>query len=82
MVGGMGNRTHRPLGCKQDMRPAGIPMIPSVGSRGEGEVYLRGEPILLQEWPEGDFEREEGMSEVYHHLLKLATSPVRLGTMN
>ena len=57
-------------------------MIPSVASLGEGEVYLRGEPILLQEWPEGDSQREEGMSGVDHRLLKLATSSVRLGTIN
>ena len=71
MVGGWGNRTHRPLDCKQDKRPGGIPMIPSVASLGEGEVYLRGEPIVLQEWPEGD-----------SRLQKLATASVRLGTMN
>ena len=53
MVGGWGNRTHRPLGCKQDERPGGIPMIPNVAFLGEGEVYLGGEPILLHEWPEG-----------------------------
>ena len=72
-MGGWGNRTHRPLGCKQDKRLGGIPTIPSVAFLGEGEVYLRGEPILLQEWPEGDSQREEGMSGVYHRLLKLAT---------
>ena len=49
-------------------------MIPSVAFLGEGGVYLRGEPILLQEWPEGDSQREEGMSGKYHRLLKLATS--------
>ena len=59
---GWGSRTHRPSGCKQDKRPGGIPMIPSVAFLGEGEVYLRGEPILLQEWPEEDSQREEGMS--------------------
>ena len=57
-------------------------MIASVAFLAEGEVYLRGEPILLQEWPEGDSQREEGMSGVYHRLLKLATSSVRLGTIN
>ena len=54
----------------------------SVALLAEGEVYLRGEPILLQEWPEGDFQREEGMSRVYHRLLKPATSSVQLGTIN
>ena len=34
-------------------------MIPSVAFLGEGEVYPQGEPILLQEWPEGDSQREE-----------------------
>ena len=29
-------------------------MILSVASLAAGEVYLRGEPILLQEWPEAD----------------------------
>ena len=48
MVGGWGNRNHRPLGCKQDKRPAGILMTPSVAFVGEGEVYLREEPILLR----------------------------------
>ena len=38
--------------------------------------------MLLQEWPEGDSQREEGMSGVYHRLLKLATSSVWLGTIN
>ena len=82
MVGGWGNRTHRPLGCKQDKRPGGILLISGVASLGGGEVYLRGETILLQEWPEGDSQREEGMSGVYHRLLKLVTSLVRLGTIN
>ena len=81
-MGGSGNRTPRPLGCKQDRRPGGIPLIPSVASLGEREVYLRGEPILLQKWPEGDSQLEERMSGVYHSLLKLATSSVRLGTIN
>ena len=81
-VGGWGNWTHRPLGCKQDKRLGGIPMIPNVAFLGEGEGYLRGVPILLQEWPEGDSQREEQMSRAYHRLLKLATSSVQLGAMN
>ena len=80
-MGGRGNRTYRPLTCRQDNRPCGIPMISSVAFLGEGEVYLRVKPILLQEWPEGDSEREEGMSAVYHRLLKLATSSIWLGTI-
>ena len=61
-MGGWGSTTHRPLGCKPDKRPGGIPMTPSVASLGGGEVYLQEEPILLQVWPEGDSQREEGMS--------------------
>ena len=80
-MGGRDKRTHRPLGCKQDKRPRGIPMIPSVAFLGEREVYLRGEPVLLQEWPEGDTQLEEVMSGVCHRLLKLATSSVQLGTI-
>ena len=57
-------------------------MIPSVVFLGEGDVYLRGEPILQQESPQGDYQREEGMSGLYHRLLKLATSSVWLGKMN
>ena len=57
-------------------------MIPSVALLGEGGVYLRGEPILLQEWPEGEPRQGEGVSEVYHRLLKLATSSVRLETIS
>ena len=57
-------------------------MIPIVAFLGEGEVYLRREPILLQEWPEGDSQREEGMCAKYHRLLKLATSSLRLGATN
>ena len=71
-MGGWGSRTHRPLGCTQEKRPGGIPMIPSVAFLAEGQVYLRGEPILLQEWPEGDSQQEEGTSGKYHRLLKLA----------
>ena len=82
MVVGWGNRTHRPSGCKGDKRPGGIRMIPSVASLHEGEVYHRREPILLQEWPERDSQREEGMSWLYHRFLKPATSSVRLGTIN
>ena len=44
-------------------------------------MYLWGEPVLLQEWPKGDSKMVEGMSGVYHRLLKLATSPVRSGTI-
>ena len=66
MVGGWGNKTHRQFGYKQDMRSGGIAMIPSVAFLGEWEVYLWREPILLQEWPEGDSHSEEGMSWVYH----------------
>ena len=54
MVAGWGNRTHRPLGCKQEKQPGGILRTPSVAILGEGEVYLRREPIFLQELPEGD----------------------------
>ena len=80
-MGGWGNRTHRLLTCKKDKRPSVIPMIPSVAFLGEGEAYLRREPILLQEWPEGGSQREEGMCWLYHRLLKLATSSVWLGTI-
>ena len=31
-MGGWGNRTHRPLGCKQNKQPGGVPMILSVAS--------------------------------------------------
>ena len=58
-VGGWGSRMQRPFGCKQDKPPGGILMIPMVAFLGEGEVYLWGEPILLQEWPRGDSQREE-----------------------
>ena len=71
---GSGNRNHRPFGWEQDRRPGGIPMILSLAFLDEGKVYLRGETILLQEWPKGDSQCEEGMSGVYHRLLKLATS--------
>ena len=81
MVGGWSNRTHRPLGCNHNRRAGGIPMIRSVAFLGEGEVYLRGKPILLQQWPEGDCQQEEVVSGVYHPLLKLATSSVWLGTI-
>ena len=37
---------------------------------------------MLGIWPEGDSQREKGMSGVYHRLLKLAASSVRLGTIN
>ena len=57
-------------------------MIPSFAFLAEGEVYLWGEPILLQQWPEGESEREEGMSGVYHGLSMLPTSSVWLGTIN
>ena len=57
-------------------------MIPGVAFLGDGKVYLRGDPILLQEQPEGDSQREKGVSGVYHRLLKLATSSVPLGTIN
>ena len=56
-------------------------MMFSVAFLDEGEVYLQGEPILLQEWPEGDSQREEGMSRVYQRLMKLATSSVWFGTI-
>ena len=82
MVGGWGSRAHQPLGSKQDKRPGGIPMIPSVAFLSEGEVYLREDPTLLQEWPEGDLQWEEGMSGKYHRLLKLASCSVWLGAKN
>ena len=81
-MGGWGGSSHRPLDCKQDTRRGGFSMIPGVAFLGEGQVYLRGEPTLVQEWPEGDYKREEGMSGKYHGLLKLATSSVRLGRIN
>ena len=81
-MGGWGSRTHRPLGCKHDKRPGRILMILSVVFLGEGEVYLQGEPILLQEWPEGDFEHDGGRSRKYHRLLTLATSSGQSGTKN
>ena len=67
------------MSSKQDKRPGGIPMIPSVAFLGEGEMYLWGEPILLQKWAKGDSQREEGLSEVYQRFLKIATSLVRSG---
>ena len=79
-VGGWG--THQPLGSKHDKQLLGIPMIPSVAFLDEGEVYLRGGPILLQEWPEGDSQQKQGMSGKYQRLLTLATSSVRLGATN
>ena len=82
MAGGWGNKTHRPLGCKHNKRPGGIPIILGVAFVGEEEVYLWGEPLLLQQWPEGDSQRKEGMSGVYHCRLKLVTSPVRLGSLS
>ena len=81
-MGGWGNRTHRSLGCKQDKRSGGILMNASVPFLGDGQLYLRGEPVLLHKWSEGDSQREEGMSGVYHRLLKLATSSVGLETIN
>ena len=57
-------------------------MISSVAFLGGGEMYLRGRPILLQEWPEGDSHWEKGISVVYQHLLKLATSAFPLGILN
>ena len=77
MVGGWDSSTHRPVGRKHDKRPGDILMIPCVAFLGEGEVYLWGEPILLQEWPEGDSHQEEGVSGRYHGLLKVATHSVR-----
>ena len=82
MLGGWGSRTHRPLSCKQDKRPGGILMIPSVALLSEREVYLWGEPILVQEWLTRDSQRKEGMSWKYHRLLNLATSSVGLETIN
>ena len=83
-VSGLGSRTPRPLGCKPDKPPGGIPITPSVAShaRAGGGVYLRGEPIRLQARPEGDTQQKEGMSRQYHNLLKLATSSVRWGATN
>ena len=57
-------------------------MIPGVTLICEGEVYFRKEPILLHKWLEGDSQRVEGMSGVYHRLLNLATSSVWLGIIN
>ena len=79
---GWSSRTQQPLGCKQDMPPGGILLIPSVAFLGEGEVYLWGEPILRQEWPGGDSQREEGMSGKYQGLLKLAAYSVCSGATN
>ena len=82
MIGDWGNSTQQPWGWKQDKRPGGIPVVCSVAFLGKGGVYLQEEPILLQEWPEGDSRREEGMFGVYHRFWKLATSSVWLGTIN
>ena len=82
MVGGQGSSTPRPLGCNHDKRLGGIAMIPSVAFLSDGEVYLWREPILLQEWPEGDSQRGEAMFGKYQRLLKLATSRVWLGATN
>ena len=57
-------------------------MIPIVAFFGEREVDLRGGGILLQEWPEGDSQREQEMFGKYHCLPKLATSSVLLGATN
>ena len=65
VVGSWGNITHKPLGCIQDKRPGGIVMIPSAAFLREGEVYLRGEPILLQGSPKEDSQREERTCWVY-----------------
>ena len=81
-VGGLGSSTHRQFGCRQEKRLGDTPMILSVAFLGEGEVYLQVEPRLLQEWPEGDSNREEGMSGKDPRLLKLATFSVRLGATN
>ena len=54
-------------------------MISGVAFLCEAEVYLQGESILLQEWPEGDSQQEKGMSGVKKALPKLAPSSVRLG---
>ena len=48
----------------------------------ERDLYLGGEPILLQEWPEGDSIREKGISGKYQRLLKLAPLSVRLGKIS
>ena len=79
MVRGWRSRTHQPLGSKQDKKPVGIPMIPSVAVLCEGQLYLQREPIHLQEWPQGDFKWEERMSGKYHRLLKLAPSSAQVG---
>ena len=60
-AGGCGSRTHLPLGCKPDKRPGAILMNPSVAFFGEGELYLLGEPILLQELTKGDSQRKKKM---------------------
>ena len=57
-------------------------MISNVAFLCEGKVYLRREPILLQEWPKGDSPQEEGISGAYHRLIVLTTSSVRPGTIN
>ena len=82
MAGDWGSRSHQPLCRKQDKRPCRIPIIPNVAFLGDGEVYLRGEPIHLQKWPEDGSQREEVMSAKYHRLRKLPTSSVRLGATN
>ena len=118
-MGGPGNRTHRPLGCRQDKRPGGIPMILSVALHAEGSVQANRRPYpwlsdyilrnnfdaLIVESSEAlakeafqrmdvqlelsmcmavilEGQREEGMSGVYHSLLKLATSSVWFGRRN
>ena len=76
MVRGWGIRTHQPLGCKQDKQTGGLRTILSVASplvRGKC-TSGGGGAILLQGLPEGDSQREEEMSGVYHRLLKLAAS--------
>ena len=57
-------------------------MIRSFAFLGKGEVYLRGEPVILQDWPEGDSQPEEGMSGLYYCPPKHADSAVRLQTIN
>ena len=57
-------------------------MTPSAASLGEGEVYPRGEAILMQEWPEEDSQQEVWMCGWYHQLLKLATWSVWLVAPN
>ena len=82
MLGGLSHRTHGPLGCRHDKRPGGIPVILSIAFLGEGELYLRGEPTLRQEWPKGDSQREEAMYGNSHCLLMLPTSSVRSAATN